>query len=270
MAPPAHPGLAAGSLFLCHLALADSTVGFEAVQDGRRLTFKDYKFDTDLPPDRPVTDAQFFDDDFRQSAFQECGGKDKIEYKCEEGCTCEIADGNVYSKRCTPPKGKKTCSVKVAQELLSRREDKVAKLDRLVKTAIKQKEASEDEIKRWARKAVIAKKEAEVAEKALYKADEADKEHSKTQENEFKQELHELRTVTVPRKTREVWEKYAKVISEAQAKMDAAEAELAAASEESEKKKKLDDEAVHKLEEEVEKIEQKRAAIEAGAAGAEE
>lgn len=252
-------------VFLCRLALADSTVGFEAVPDGRRLTFKDYQFDTDLPPDRPVTDAQFFDKDFRQSAFQECGGKDKIEYKCEEGCTCEIADGNIYSKQCTPPKGKKTCSVKVAQELLSRQEDKVEKLDRLAKMALKQKEDSENEVKRWARKAVIAKKEATVAEKALYGVEKTDKEHSKTQENELKQELHELRTETVPRKTREVWEKYAKVIAEAQAKIDAAEAELAAASEESEKKKKLDDEAVHKLEEEVKKIEQ-----EVGAADAEE
>lgn len=262
MAPSARFALAAGPVFLCRLALADSTIGFEAignseaVPDGRRLTFEDYKFDTDLPPDRPVTDAQFFDDDFRQGAFQECGGKGKISYKCEEGCSCEIADGNVYSKRCAPPKGKKTCSVTVAKNLLSREEDKAEELDRLVKKAIKDKEDAEDEIKIWARKAVLAKKEAAAAEKTFYDADSADTQSAKTQENDMIEELHELRTEIVPRKAREAWEKYAKVISQAQAKIDAAKAEMVAASEKFEKRNKLDDETVQKLVKEVNDIKQ--------------
>jgi len=274
MAPSARFALAAGPIFLCRLALADSTVGFEAILEGRRLTFEDYKFDTDLPPDRPVTDAAFFDDDFRQGVFQECGGKGKISYKCDEGCTCEIADGNVFSKRCAPPKGKKTCSLKVAKILLSREEHKATTLDKAVKTAIKEKEDAEDEVKRWARKAVIAKKEAEAAEKSFYDADTADTQHSKTHLNDVIEELRVMRTKTVPQQTRETWEKYAKVISEAEAKIDAAKAKWDAVSKEWGKKKKLVDQNVEKLDKDVKKIEEKIAAMEsqedAGAADAKE
>jgi len=274
MAPSARFALAAGPVFVCRLALADSAVGFEAVLEGRRLTYEDYKFDTDLPPDRPVTDAAFFDDDFRQGVFQECGGKGKISYKCEEGCTCEIADGNMFSKRCAPPRGKKTCSLKVAKVLLSRQEDKVTELDKAVKTAIKEKEDAEAEIKRWARKAVIAKKEAEAAEKSFYDADAADTQHSKTQLNDVTEEIRVLRTKTIPQQTRETWEKYAKVISEAQAKIDDAKAKQDAVSKEWEKKRKLDNKTLEKLDKSVKKIEEKIAAMkspeDAGAADAEE
>ncbi|CAK0855168.1 unnamed protein product [Prorocentrum cordatum] len=267
MAPSARLALAAGQAFLCRLALADNTVDFEAVPRGRRLTFEDYTFDEDLPPDRPVTDAQFFDPDFRQGVFQECGGKGKITYKCEEGCSCEVKDGNEYSKRCTPPEGKKTCSAKVAKLMLSKQEDKapttlVEELDRLVKTAEKEKEDSEAEVKRWARKAVVAKKEADAAEKAFYAAESSDTQRVKTRENDLIEELHEMRTEVIPQKTREVWEKYAKVISEAEAKVEKAKADLATASEDLVKKSKADDQVLKKLAAEVKEIEQKKAAME--------
>ncbi|CAK0855173.1 unnamed protein product [Prorocentrum cordatum] len=148
--------------------------------------------------------------------------------------------------------------------MLSKQEDKVEELDRLVKTAEKEKEDdSEAEVKRWARKAVVAKKElADAAEKAFYAAESSDTQRVKTRENDLIEELHEMRTEVIPQKTREVWEKYAKVISEAEAKVEKAKADLATASEDLVKKSKADDQVLKKLAAEVKEIEQKKAAME--------
>ncbi|CAK0855177.1 unnamed protein product [Prorocentrum cordatum] len=71
-----------------------------------------------------------------------------------------------------------------------------------------------------------------------------------------------MRTEVIPQKTREVWEKYAKVISEAEAKVEKAKADLATASEDLVKKSKADDQVLKKLAAEVKEIEQKKAAME--------